>query len=77
MLGLLNPGCFFSSPSTLQKEESVFLSVVLMVKHMLSQKGKKTDGSMVNANVYKSTKMVDVCVTSVGDGSLRVEQKQA
>lgn len=40
-------------------------------------KREKTDVSVVNANVYKSTKMVDVCVTSVGDGSLRVEQKQA
>lgn len=63
-------------PSTLQKEESVFLFVALMMKHTLSQKGKK-QVTVVNANVYKSTKMVDVCVTSVRDGSLRVEQKQA
>lgn len=76
MLRVLNPGCFFSFPCTLQKEESVFLFVVLMMKHTLSQKGKK-QVTVVNANVYKSTKMADVFVTSVGDGSLRVEQKQA
>lgn len=61
MLGVLNPGCFFSSPSSLQKEESVFLSVELMMKYTLSQESKKTDDSMVNANVYKTTKGVDVC----------------
>jgi len=64
-------------PLYLTKEESVFLSVVLMMKHTLSQQGEKTDDSMVNANVYNSTKMVDGCVTSIGDGGLRVEQKQA
>lgn len=47
-----------------------------MMKHKLSQKGKK-QMTMVNANVCKSTKMVDVGVTSAGDGSLGMEQKQA
>lgn len=61
MLGVLNPGCFFSSPSSLQKEESVFLSVVLMMKHSLSPEREKTDDFMVNAKVSKTTEGVDVC----------------
>lgn len=61
MLGVLNPGCFFSFLSNLQKEESVFLSVVLMMNHTLSPESEKTDDSMVNASVYKTTKGVDMC----------------
>lgn len=76
MLGMLNPGCFFSSHSALQKEESVFVCSINDEAYIVP-KSEKTDDCTVNANVYKSTKMVDVCITSVGDGSLRVEQKQA
>lgn len=39
--------------------------------------GEKPDVCMVNANVYRSAEVADVCGTSLGDGSLRAEPKQA